>query len=122
MPGWDVAAFCVHLGPALPKGISTAKKLFIAAKHFHKGTDLKALYFVHVRFAMKNAQTELLRELLEIEEAADVLPREDLQKVQAEQQRAVAELEEHGEPTKDYIQLKQSCLKNDANLKPNDQT
>ena len=61
LPGWDVAAFCVHLGPALPKGISTAKKLFIAAKHFHKGTDLKALYFVHVRFAMKNAQTELLR-------------------------------------------------------------
>ena len=42
---------------------------------------------------MRNAQAELLRELLEIEEAADVLPREDLQKVQAEQQRAVVELE-----------------------------
>ena len=48
-------------------------KLFVAAKHFHKCTDLVALEFVHVRVAMRNAQAELLRELLEIEEAADDL-------------------------------------------------
>ena len=66
---------------------------------------------------MRNAQAELLRELLEIEEAADVLPRDDLQNVQAEQQRAVVELEEHNAFTNDYIEMKQSCLKKDAKSK-----
>ena len=62
LPVCGVAAFCVHGGLALPKGATTAKKLLLAAKDFHKCTDLKALDIVHVRVAMKNAQAELLRE------------------------------------------------------------
>ena len=85
----------------MPKEATIAMQLFVAAKHFHKCTDLVALDFVHVRVAMRNAQAELLRELVEIEEAADVLPRDDLQNVQAEQQRAVVELEEQDALTKD---------------------
>ena len=54
----------------MPKGATVAKKLFLTAKHFHRCTDVKALDFVHVWVAMKNALVELLRELLEIEEAA----------------------------------------------------
>ena len=94
------------------------KQLVVAAKHFHKCTDLVALDFVHVRVAMRNAQAELLRELLEAEEAADILPRDDLQKVQAEQQRAVVELEEQDALTKDYIEMKRACFKKDAKSKP----
>ena len=120
MPVCDVAKFCLYWGLSLPHNVSTAMKLFVAAKHFHKCTDLVALDFVHVRVAMRNAQAELLRELLEIEEAADILPRDDLQKVQAEQQRAVVELEEQDAPTKDYIEMKRSCLRKDATSKPKD--
>ena len=116
MPACTVQAFLQYWGCAVPKGVSLVKLIHLAAKHFFSCDNGKAVDFVHARLATKSDKSELLRELLEIDEAIQVLDRDDVQGVQQEQRRAIAELEDKKAFVEEYVALKTKVVKWDETV------
>lgn len=98
-----ITAFLQYWGFTVPKGCSLVRMLYLAAKEFMKCDNPRAVSYAHVRIATKSDKSQLLRELLEIDEAIHVLDRDDVQGVQQAQKAAITELEDMQAMVNEYF-------------------